>query len=63
MQGPAMNKPERIAPRESAPLIVHSGNLKEFRKIAARVRANIPKSKKGASVVRELHKLRDRERY
>ncbi len=56
-----MNAPEkgrRYMLRAVDKAIVRSGSIEEFRKIAAEVRANIPKPKRGESIVRELHQLR-----
>ena len=56
-----MNAPEKgrrylLRPGDTA--IVRTGSHAAFKKIAAKVLANMPKPKKGASIVRELHRLR-----
>lgn len=53
--GAAEKKLERQIPAS-----IRSGSRAAFRRIAAEILANMPRSKKGASVVRELKKLRTR---
>jgi hypothetical protein len=59
--GPDMNAPEkgrRHLLRAGDTAIVRSGSVENFKKIAAEVRANLPKPKKGESIMRELNESR-----
>ena len=58
-----MNAPEKgkrylLRPGDSA--IVRTGSHAAFKKIAAEVWANVPKPKKGASIMREINESRHR---
>jgi hypothetical protein len=56
-----MNAPEkgrRHLLRAGDTAFVRSGSVEKFKKIAAEVRANLPKPKKGESIMRELNESR-----
>ena len=56
-----MNAPEkgkRYLLRAGDTAVFRSGSHEKFKKIAAEVLANMPKPKKGESIVRELRQLR-----
>jgi len=58
-----MNAPEkgrRDVLRAGDTAIVRTGSHAEFKKISAEALANLPKPKKGESVLRELNRLRVR---